>query len=272
MALLPLALATASLVVLGRAHDVHADAAAPSSEAAPSCPAQMVLVAGGTATLGAPSDEDALAPTTRAMSAFCIDRTEVTVVQYRACVAAGKCPMPESTISFPGYGPPEPMRTDLSKFCNAPRADHGEHPMNCVDQATASQYCAWEGGRLPDEEEWEYAARGQQANRFPWGARPPNATATDNPLCWDRRKSEDGTCAVGQFPGGASPAGAVDMAGNVWEWTASRIGDGNVVRGGGWTNFLSRLVSPTYRWPLVPSTRLNCLGFRCVRPIPASRM
>jgi formylglycine-generating enzyme required for sulfatase activity len=221
----------------------------------------MVLVPAGTAMLGAPGDADALAPTTRAMAAFCIDRTEVTVAQYRACVASGACPAPETTISFPGYGPPEPMRTELSRFCNAARADHADHPMNCVDEATASLYCKWEGARLPAEEEWEYAARGPSGARFPWGASSPRGE-----LCWDRRMTAQGTCAAGQYPAGASPVGALDMAGNVWEWTSSRLDGSNVVRGGGWTNFLPRLVSSTYRWPLVATTRLNCLGFRCVRP------
>jgi formylglycine-generating enzyme required for sulfatase activity len=136
--------------------------------------------------------------------------------------------------------------------------------MNCVDQPTAAQFCSWTGGRLPDEEEWEVAARGASAQAFPWGKGSP----VGNELCWDRRVSGLGTCPVGQFPGGASPVGALDMAGNVWEWTSSKLGEGGVVRGGGWTNFLSRFVSPTYRWPLVPAMRLNCLGFRCVMPQP----
>jgi formylglycine-generating enzyme required for sulfatase activity len=240
---------------------------APTPATAAACPAGMVLVPGGTVSLGAPDDPDALPPTTRAMSPFCIDRTEVTVAQYRACVTSGACPSPEITISFPGYGPPEPMRTELSHFCNAPQPDRADHPMNCVEEATAAQFCAWEGGRLPDEEEWEHAARGTAPTRFPWGSLAPAAPAGD--LCWDRRVTARGTCAVGQFPAGASQGGALDMAGNVWEWTTSHLGSdpSNVVRGGGWTNFLPRMVSATYRWPLPPTTRLNCLGFRCVRPL-----
>jgi formylglycine-generating enzyme required for sulfatase activity len=254
-----LALAGSVVFALARSADVQGQPPAPA--AAP-CPPNMVLVAGGSATLGAPDDEDALPLATRTMGSFCIDRTEVTVAEYRACVASGACPAPETTVSFPGFGPPEPMKSQLSRFCNAPQADHADHPMNCVDQRTASLYCKWEGGRLPEEEEWEYAARGPAAARFPWGAGTPKGE-----LCWDRRATAEGTCAVGQFPQGASPVGALDMAGNVWEWTSSRMEDGSVVRGGGWTNFLPRLVSSTYRWPLVASTRLNCLGFRCVRSL-----
>jgi formylglycine-generating enzyme required for sulfatase activity len=163
------------------------------------------------------------------------------------------------------------MRGELSRFCNVTRADRADHPMNCVDEPTAAAFCAWEGGRLPDEAEWELAARGPDASRYPWGASTPK-----DELCWDRRVTGQGTCAVGSFPRGASATGALDMAGNVWEWTASRVADGpggsarNVVRGGGWTNLLPRLVSATYRWPVTPMTRLNCLGFRCVRsPAPS---
>jgi formylglycine-generating enzyme required for sulfatase activity len=237
----------------------------PSAPAA-ACPPEMVLVPGATVTLGRAHDPDALAPGARTLRAFCVDRTEVSAARYLACVAAGRCPPAQATVMFPGYGPPEPMRTELSRFCNAARPERAEHPMNCVDAAAAAQYCAWTGGRLPEEEEWEYAARGNDARAYPWGASLlPGQPA---PLCWDRRDSALGTCAVGQYAGGASPVGALDMAGNVWEWTASSLSGGRVVRGGGWTNFLARFASATYRWPLPATTRLNCLGFRCVRPLP----
>ncbi len=228
------------------------------------CPPGMVFVPGGAAPLGLADDVDALAPAARALGPLCVDRTEVTVAQYLACVAGGRCPASQGTIFFPGYGPPEPMRSQLSAHCNAPRPDRKDHPMNCVDQEAAALYCASQGGRLPSEEEWEYAARGPEANRYPWGSWRPGASSA--PLCWDRRRSALGTCPVGQFPGGATRAGALDMAGNVWEWTASSRSGAFIVRGGGWTNFLPRFVSSTYRWPLAASTRLNCLGFRCVRP------
>ena len=187
------------------------------------------------------------------MSAFCIDRTEVTVAQYRACVTSGACPSPEITISFPGYGPPEPMRTELSQFCSAHarRRRRALAPMSCGRAGDCRAVLrAWEG-RLPDEEEWETAARGPAPDRFPWGSLTPVAPAGD--LCWDRRVTGKGTCAVGRFPAGASRVGAVDMAGNVAgvdEGSTIGTDPANVVRGGGWTNFLPRMVASTYRWPL----------------------
>jgi len=261
--LVPSLLAVHAILVLARPGEVQADGGPRSGGATPLvCPAGAVLVPEGIAKLGAAGDSDALTPVTRAMRPYCLDRTEVTVTQYRACVTSGACAEPEKTILFPGYGPPEPMKTSLSRYCNAPREDRPDHPMNCVDEASADRYCTWEGGRLPTEEEWEYAARGPSGSRFPWG----EATPVSAVLCWDRRASALGTCTVGERPLGASFAGALDMAGNVWEWTSSRTSEGNVVRGGGWTNFLPRLVSATYRWPLPEATRLNCVGFRCVRP------
>ncbi len=261
--------AIAVAVTLAIPRDVRAVDSTARPDAGP-CPVGMVLVAGGTTALGA-NDPDALAPGPRTIQSLCVDRTEVTVSQYLACVRKGACAAAESTIFFPGYGPPEPMRGQLSAHCNAPRSDRRDHPMNCIDQDTASRYCASEGGRLPSEEEWEHVARGPSANRYPWGAEAPRGAL--GPLCWDRRDAGLGTCTVGQFPRGATKDGVLDMAGNVWEWTTSAPSGRSgpfVVRGGGWTNFLPRFVSATYSWPLAPKTRLNCLGFRCVRPASTS--
>jgi formylglycine-generating enzyme required for sulfatase activity len=163
------------------------------------------------------------------------------------------------------------MRTTLSQFCNAPKEGHDGHPMNCVDQSAAAGYCAWEGGRLPDEAEWEYAARGASSQRFPWGSKAPSPEASE--LCWDRRKTGLGTCGVGQFPAGASPAGALDMAGNVWEWTSSAFSperkDARVCRGGSWPDPRALDFRGAYRDAHAPTNRDSDLGFRCVREATA---
>ena len=227
----------------------------------------MVLVHGGAAHVGVAGDDDALPPATVEIPDYCIDKTEVTVARYRECVAAGRCARPETKVNFPGFGPPEPMRSDLSRYCNAERAGGDEHPINCIDHEAATAYCGFRNAHLPTEIEWEYAARGPSASPFPWGDRAPVPGAAESPLCWDRRANKQGTCAAGQFAGGATRDGVLDMSGNVWEWTSGKIGGGDVVRGGGWTNFLPRFVNATYRWPLVKSTRLNCIGFRCAAPV-----
>jgi len=143
------------------------------------------------------------------VSCFAIDRTEVTVAAYARCVAAGRCAKP------PGPGGERP-----------------ELPVTGVSWSDAAAYCSFAGGRLPTEAEWEKAARGADGRLYPWG---PPSTALPESLCvhanfgtfaGDGRCAEQGApgrpIAVGSFPSGASPFGALDMAGNVWEWVEDR--------------------------------------------------
>jgi formylglycine-generating enzyme required for sulfatase activity len=188
------------------------------------------------------------------VNAFEMDVTEVTVAQYRACVSTGVCPAGSTT---------------MSEFCNYEKTDKGNHPINCVSWDEARTYCVWAKKRLPTEEEWEYAARGTDGRKYPWGSDAPRAQ-----LCWDRLHGKLGTCAVGSFPSGRSPFGLLDMAGNVWEWTASGYSRGygesrsssvRVLRGGAWNNDNPSYVGSAYRaWP-ASSSRDADYGFRCAR-------
>lgn len=180
---------------------------------------------------------------------FWIDRTEVTVTAYLACVAQGRCTAPGSSRSA----------------CNGSQPEtRGGHPINCVTWEQANQYCVWAGKRLPRESEWEFAARGTDGRRYPWG----NGKPTDQ-ACSGRFQS--GTCPAGSKPADASPFGVLDMAGNVKEWTASTEDlpehvKAFVVRGGGWQfDGLSpeMPVSVTERDSLLPSDAAGDLGFRC---------
>ena len=134
---------------------------------------------------------------------------------------------------------------------------------------------------LPNEAEWEFAARGPTRRAFPWGAEPPDATRANFGGLYQ------GTSAVGCFAEGATPEGIYDMAGNVWEWTRSILHDypyelnaereypdkpaANlfIVRGGCWTNHATDL-HMSFRHPYAPDMRYSGLGFRVARHLTFS--
>jgi formylglycine-generating enzyme required for sulfatase activity len=163
----------------------------------------MVYVPGGSFDMGPPrSVTMGKAPERVHVAQFFLDRTEVTVAAYLACVQANVCTLGKHQ---PG--------------CNAtPKQPLLQHPMNCITELQAAQYCAAQGKRLPSAAEWEFAARGTDGRIYPWG----NDEAGEQ-LCWQGRAgaSSKKTCPVGKFPQGASPFGAFDMAGNVAEWTST---------------------------------------------------
>ena len=194
---------------------------------------------------------------TRRLDAFEIDVTEVMVMAFRECVEAGRC-------ETPGVG----------GACNWGESGREIHPINCVDWKQATAFCEWRGMRLPTEWEWEKAARGTDGRKYPWGnasftSGPPrgNIAGRDAEVAYVS-KGDDGyaqTSPVGSFPAGRSFFGALDMAGNVWEWTASKFSlDGPVVRGGSW-NDDARNARASFRYWAVPGRGSGEVGFRCAR-------
>jgi formylglycine-generating enzyme required for sulfatase activity len=195
----------------------------------------MVPVAGATFTMGTPACTGASDPACGAaasppqpnvtVSSFAIDRYEVTVARFRRWVAAGR-PLPGATVqyragamAFVGAVATD-MLLDCDAFANYPRADREDHPINCVDWATAQAFCVWDGGRLPTQAEWEFAARGVEGRIYPWGNAPPD----DSRLCWNGVSvTHSSTCRVGSLPAGASPLGIHDLVGNVAEWNADQF-------------------------------------------------
>lgn len=211
------------------------------------------------------------------LDAFWVYSTEVTNAMYGECVAANACPMPIETGS----------RTHSNYYGNPTFADY---PVIYVTYSGAESYCEWAGGRLPTEAEWEKAARGTDGRLFPWGNEPLSSTVANfcdigcpNP---DEIEAEldDGyrdVAPVGSFPTGASPYGALDMAGNVLEWvsdwysqtyyasspyenpTGAANGTRHPIRGGSWFSGHAGL-RPAARASLAPDTGYDTLGFRCV--------
>jgi formylglycine-generating enzyme required for sulfatase activity len=134
------------------------------------------------------------------VSAFWIDKTEVTNAMYEKCVNDGKCEVPSFSYNETGtmnYGNPR----------------YGNYPVNYVDWTQSSHYCEWAGARLPTEAEWEKAARGTDERIYPWGNIAANNTLTDI-TPWQEWKP----IPVGSYPKGASPYGVLDMAGSLREW------------------------------------------------------
>ena len=188
---------------------------------------------------------------------YWIGQTEVTNAQYALCVSAGGCTAPSN-----------------SRWQDS---NYRDHPVTHVDWDRARAYCAWAGVRLPTEAEWEKAARGTDGRIYPWGnSAPDDRFANYGNII-------DGTTPVGNYPEGASPYGALDMAGNVWEWVndwydsdyysqspsenpqGPATGESRVLRGGAWV-YDDDSVRSAYRYiDGLPDYWNNVFGIRCVR-------
>ncbi|MFQ5673578.1 MAG: formylglycine-generating enzyme family protein [Nitrospinales bacterium] len=232
-------------------------AVAPST---PQPPPGMAFVPAGEFIMGSNDRWDDESPEHIASTgAFFIDIYEVTNRDYKKFVAAT------------GHAPPFHWPNgEIPK-------DKENHPVVYVNWFDATDYCAWAGKRLPTEQEWEKAARGEEGNIYPWGN------------IWDVNKSNNpykhstGTEPVGSYPEGKSPYGLYDMSGNVWEWVNSyyRPHPGNtiprpeygqqnrVLKGGSWFDCLSYgcgLSAPNFnRSFFTPEVRNNSFGFRCAK-------
>jgi formylglycine-generating enzyme required for sulfatase activity len=158
------------------------------------------------------------------LSGFWIDRTEVTNAQFRLCVEAGACQPPVDLGSY-----------TRDEYFND--SAHDDYPVIWVTKSHAVDYCAWSGARLPSEAEWEYAARGPESTKFPWGdafeKTHLNYCDASCPSGVGDPTFDDGhpeTAPVGSFPDGVSWCGALDMAGNVREWVSDWKGYYNADR------------------------------------------
>ncbi|MCA1899906.1 MAG: SUMF1/EgtB/PvdO family nonheme iron enzyme [Chloroflexi bacterium] len=206
------------------------------------------------------------------LDSFWIDQTEVTNAMYALCVAEGACALPRY------LGSPNEI-----KYYGNPK--YADYPVIYVNQEMAKAYCEWAGRALPTEAQWEKAARGTEGNIYPWGDKFDGSLLNFCDVnCPEPRAYgyyDDKTvylARVGYYPGGASVYGALDMAGNVWEWVAdfydaypnsraSAFDFGKrypVLRGGSWKHTMYD-VRASNRWYFsVASDAFNSYtGFRC---------
>ena len=190
-----------------------------------------------------------------ALSAFEIDRDEVSQAAYQAFVEAtqGQQPTPE----------------------------HPDWPATMVSWTNASAYCQWLGKRLPTEAEWEYAARGAEGRTYPWGETPPNASLA---RFGGQYKGPVETTSMAP---GATPDGLHHLAGNAAEWVQDwwdpayyaasppadpqgpADGDFRVVRGGSWSQPADELRASARAY-FNPDKGASHIGFRCARSLPAT--
>jgi formylglycine-generating enzyme required for sulfatase activity len=233
------------------------------------------------------------------LDSFWIDQTEVTVGMFRKFVEETRY---ETTAERDGWGAPWTDGPMEKEWPHVPGTDwqhpHGpdssaveDHPVVQVSWYDAGAYCEWAGGQLPSEAQWEKAARGTDGRVFTWGN---TYEGTWGNFCdascpvkrWNHNSYNDGyplTSPVGIFPSGASPYGALDMAGNVWEWVADwydedyytdspyenpmgpSSGTERTQRSGAWIDAES-WVRTTVRHETPPHNRADDLGFRCAVP------
>ena len=227
------------------------------------------------------------------IASYWIDRTEVTNAQFSAFMTfTGHETIAEQEAGGYGYladsdygtgyikgatwQHPQGSGSDLSGLDN--------HPVVPVSWVDANAFCAWRDAHLPTEAEWEKAARGTTERIYPWGN---EFDGTKVNFCekkcpdvnWKDESVDDGyrlTAPVGSYPNGASPYNALDMSGNVAEWTDSPydpypgnteyIGDDNtqimVFRGGSWFSESWSMRSSFRNW-VSTEDRSDSIGFRC---------
>ncbi len=254
---------------------------------------QMVHVAAGPFEMGSERNDDEMPLHTVTVDAFYIDQYEVTNAQFVTFLneRAGDSNVVDTSITLSLYIGKEDFYLARDGVWQVYREDYAYYPMVFASWNDARAYCEWRGGRLPTEAEWEKAARGTDGRAYPWGLGIDCGIANyGDCVCGI---ANYGDCVnggrvtvVGSYPSGASPYGAVDMAGNVREWVNDWYqanyysispldnppgpdgGDYKVLRGGAWRNRPVFLHVTDRAGYAQPTFRDNNVGFRCAAPDP----
>jgi formylglycine-generating enzyme required for sulfatase activity len=237
-------------------------ASSPASGRDGAVPKGMVLIPGGEFMMGSDTGDEYERPAHRvAVKPFFIDLYEVTCANYAEFVKAT------------GHRTPRGWSTELC----GPNSQ--QLPVTGVDWFDAIAYASWRGVRLPTEDEWEFAARGSDGRRYPWGNgwRANMANAGDS--------SNGSLVNVGSYSNGRSPFGVYDMVGNAWEWTSSTLqaypgnqlatqsgGERRIMRGGSWARDDPPDWTTTFRGFAAPSggSDYSKTGFRCAKDVSAA--
>lgn len=287
-----------------------------------------VLIPAGPVVLGnQPEGYGNYAPQIATLSAFIIDRCEVTNQEFAQFVAdsgyyrPNYWIIPGSDDSLAGWRWRQERQIECPKFWDLasdpywkkdPYSSEPNTPVVGVSWFEACAYARWAGKRLPSSAEWEKAARGSSDQhgqwqgvgvgvRYPWGNKffdgqtPPDyklcnwrlrywayrypdtdgrANEVGYPLkVWQNDGFRESAAPVGSYsPQGDSPYGVADLAGNVWEWTATphpQFGNSlMIIRGGGWYRSTLEHLKTGYIHAVGPYLRAKYLGFRCVSPAP----
>jgi len=235
---------------------------------------------------GADDDEFPQHPVT--LDDFWIDQTEVTNAQFAAFLN-DQGNQTEGGVTWLELED-EDCLIEQVEGQYRPKSGYADHPVIEVSWYGADAYCGWVGAQLPTEAQWEYAARGEQGHIYPWGdtfdGTRVNFCDANCTYDWKATEYDDGyerTAPVGSYQDGASWCQALDMAGNVWEWTADWYGSysfasrtnptgpadegSKVLRGGGWDGNW-HYVRAADRNNIDPDGRYNLIGFRCAGVAP----
>lgn len=202
------------------------------------------------------------------LPAFRIDITPVTHAEYAEFVAAGLAPAPMiDEAAWKAQGFQQDYASQVVRFLwrdGRPPVGREDHPVVLVTHAEATRYCAWRGKRrLPTSLEYEKAARGVDGMAYPWGNAYEGSKLNSAVL------GPGDTTPVGAYADGASPFGVLDLAGNVFQWTATPSIDQPgrmIVKGSAWEDFagLGRGASQHAR----PATARHVIvGFRCAADV-----